>query len=97
MELQEIKEYLRVDGDEDDNLISSILLAAQFYLKNAGVPEDVSSQQKLYDIAIKMLVSHWYENREPIGKADEIAFGLTNIITQLKYCLPIPTEGGTTN
>jgi len=39
-------------------------------------------------LAIKILVSHWFENRsvETIGKnTSKIAFGLDTIITQLKY------------
>lgn len=92
MELQEIKEYLRIDGSEEDTSLSSFLKGAQFFLKNAGVPNDVSSQQELYDISVKMLVSHWYENREPLGKADQLAFSLGSIITQLKYCIPVIEE-----
>lgn len=84
MELQEMKHYLRIDGEEDDSLISSLIIGAEQFLEGAGVPE-TSSTLSLYGIATKMLVTHWYENREPIGKAEELAFSLSHIITQLKY------------
>jgi uncharacterized phage protein (predicted DNA packaging) len=85
MELQEMKEYLRIDGGEDDFLISSLILGAEQFLMGTGVP-GTSKTLELYAVALKMLVTHWYENREPFGKAEELAFTLSNIITQLKYC-----------
>ena len=44
--------------------------------------------KELYKLAIKILISHWYENRavETAGKnVSKIAFGLDTIIVQLKY------------
>jgi hypothetical protein len=35
-------------------------------------------------LAQLMLISHWYENREPEGKADKLAYGLSGIILQLQ-------------
>lgn len=37
MELKEIKEYLRVDFDEDDILLQTLIYAAEEYLLNAGI------------------------------------------------------------
>ncbi|MEI4618268.1 MULTISPECIES: head-tail connector protein, partial [Bacillus cereus group] len=33
--LEEAKKYLRVDGDEEDDLITSFVIAAEIYIKNA--------------------------------------------------------------
>ncbi|MEI4618267.1 head-tail connector protein, partial [Bacillus cereus] len=33
--VEEAKKYLRVDGDEEDNLITSFVIAAEIYIKNA--------------------------------------------------------------
>lgn len=82
--LEEIKEYLRVDGEYQDTEIQDLINAAEAYLTNAGIAVD--EMNELYKLAVKMLVSHWYENRQPIGKADKLAFGLESIISQLKYC-----------
>jgi len=84
MNLEELKVWLRVDGDEDDNLIASLQFAAEQYLNNAGVVKDYSKD--LYKLAISLLVTHWFENREPTGKADKLEFSLSSIITQLRYC-----------
>ena len=53
---------------------------------NAGVK---NFENDLYKLAIKMLVLHWYENREVIGNANKLSFSLDNIITQLKYCYEV--------
>ena len=84
--LEEIKNYMRIDEDYDDNLISSLIEAANLYMVNAGVK---NFKKDLYKLAIKMLVLHWYENREVIGEAKKLAFSLDNIITQLQYCYEV--------
>ena len=85
--LEEIKEYMRIDEDYDDFLIQMLIISAEKYLYNAGVKETYSNE--LYCLAIKMLVLHWYDNREIIGEAKKLAFSLDNIITQLTYCYEV--------
>ena len=85
--LQEIKEYMKIDEDYDDLLIHSLILSAETYLYNSGVRQKYGND--LYGLAIKMLVLHWYENREVIGDAKKLAFSLDNIITQLTYCYEV--------
>lgn len=86
MNIEELKLFLRVDGEEEDTLIQGLQIGAEEYLSNAGIVKDYSKE--LYKLAIKILVSHWYENRsvETIGKnVSKIAFGLDTILIQLKY------------
>lgn len=86
MNLEELKLFLRVDGEEEDFLIEGLKIGAEEYLTNAGIHKDYTKE--LYKLAIKILVTHWYENRavETIGKnVSKIAFGLDTIILQLKY------------
>ena len=84
--LEEIKNYMRIGEDYDDNLINSLIESANIYMVNAGVK---NLENDLYKLAIKMLVLHWYENREVIGEAKKLAFSLDNIITQLQYCYEV--------
>lgn len=84
MNLEEIKLWLRVDSDEENNLIIGLQFAAEQYLNNAGIKKDYNNE--LYKLAIHLLVTHWYENREPTGKADRLAFSLDSMMAQLKYC-----------
>ena len=85
--IQEIKSYMRVDEAHDDVLINSLIKSAEIYLENAGV--EVKYEVELYKVAIQMLVLHWYENREIVGKADRLTFALDNILTQLIYCYEV--------
>lgn len=69
--LEETKGYLRVDGNEDDVLITSLIEAAEIYLSNAtgNTFDDTNSLAKLF---CWVLVTDWYENRElTIGKVGE--------------------------
>ncbi len=82
--LEELKVFLRIDGNEEDNILSSFLTSAKQYLLNAGVKED--EENSLYRLAINMLVCGWYENRNPTdpGANNTQAFSLKSIVTQLK-------------
>lgn len=88
--LDEVKNYLRVDGDDDDALIESLITSSAAYLTNAGAQDDGN----LYKLAQLMLISHWHENREPTGKADKLAYGLAGIILQLQCCGGDADESG---
>lgn len=79
----EIKEFLRVGFDEDDDSIFSLIIAAESYLENAGCL--INYENFLFILAIKILVAHWYENREAVGNSNKLSYSLDNIITQLKY------------
>ncbi|HBF0961167.1 TPA: phage gp6-like head-tail connector protein [Clostridioides difficile] len=81
--LDEVKLYLKIDNDEDDNLLKSLIESAKVYLINAGCK--IYEENDLLKLAINLLVGHWYENREVMGKADKLAFSLESIIIQLKY------------
>lgn len=87
MSLEELKKYLCIDCDEDDDLLLGLLEAAEEYLTNAGVKKDY--RKKLYSLAVKLLVKNWYDDEESISignKNDKAQFTLNSIITQLKYC-----------
>lgn len=81
--LNKAKEFLKVETIEDDALISSLILASDLYIKNACDPN--YPQNDLTDLAQRLLVCHWYEHREAIGKADQMAFSLDSILRQIKF------------
>ncbi len=87
--LEEIKNYMRIDDNYDDSLINSLIESANIYLLNAGVK---NFENDLYKLAIKMLVLHWYENREIVlvgSISKNLEFTMQNIITQLQYCYEV--------
>ncbi|MED1023360.1 head-tail connector protein [Bacillus mycoides] len=84
--LEEAKRYVRVDGNEEDMLITSFIEAAEIYIKNA-TSKNVDLKSELAKLAARILISHWYENREAVGKAEQLAFSLQSILVQLQYCV----------
>ncbi|PHA00938.1 hypothetical protein COE51_06405 [Bacillus pseudomycoides] len=80
-ELDQVKLYLRIDGDEDDTLLVSFINAAHLYLKNAGV---IGTGNDLYSLAINIYVSLQYDDM-PKAQTDKLWKSLESIIVQLKY------------
>lgn len=83
MDIEEIKKYLRIDYDGEDEELQAFANAAEEYLKNAGIKADYTSE--LYKLAVKLLVSNWYSNRIPIGTVTQaMEYSLRRIIIQLQ-------------
>ncbi|MDD3173586.1 MAG: head-tail connector protein [Herbinix sp.] len=83
VETEELKLFLRIDNTEDDILVADLRTAAEGYLANAGAKIDY--ENGLYKLAIKLLVSNWYENRTTVSEKplSKMPFGLDTIIVQL--------------
>ena len=79
--LTEAKNYLRVDHDEDDELILALLDAGEEYLRNAGVKP---SEDKLYRLAVMLYAATQYEHRDGSQKSDGFSYALQSIILQLR-------------
>jgi len=87
MELEELKDYLRIDHDEDDMTLQTLQTMANEYIKNAG--GGIDEENVLRNLAAAFLVSHWYENRElsRIGNNSyDVPHTFQGIIQQLRYC-----------
>lgn len=82
MDINEMKKYLRIDYNGEDDQIADFISAAEEYLLNAGVKKKEDSS--LYNLAVKLLVSNWYSNRIPIGTITQpMEYSLRRIIVQL--------------
>ncbi|CAI6023410.1 hypothetical protein PAECIP112173_00342 [Paenibacillus sp. JJ-100] len=79
--LETLKKYLRIDGSEDDDILTLLIEASKEFLTGAGVPE---SNTALYRLAVMMHVALNYENRNPAIKIESINFALQSIILQIK-------------
>ena len=71
--LEEMKTYLRVDVDEDDALITEMILAAEDRCRGIARNEDFDSDPTAR-IAIMFTVAYLYENKE---EADNTRLNLT--------------------
>lgn len=94
MTLNDLKLSLKIDHDHEDIYLQSLLEASSEYIKN-GCGPDVDTTSKLYSLAQVMIVTHWYENRELVGKNDTLPFHFQTILTQLQYCKAGDTSGET--
>jgi uncharacterized phage protein (predicted DNA packaging) len=83
--LDEVKNWLRIDFNEDDALLTTLIGAAEEYLQNAtGVGYDETNN--LAKLFCMTLIADWYENRDMIGKAsDQVRPIIQSILTQLTY------------
>ena len=93
--LDEFKEYLRVDGEDENSTLSSFLSAAKVVLENSGVilPRDLLDENgngekkyPLHFLAVITLASHYYENRQVASSQAQniIPFSVQHMILQLK-------------
>ncbi|QLI78200.1 head-tail connector protein [Bacillus pumilus] len=87
MDLKMLKdEYLKIDTDQDDALLKSLITAAKRYIKN-GIGRYVEGNAQ-YALVTGMLVAHWYENRgvyESGVSGSSIPFTIRDQLTQLRY------------
>lgn len=87
--LNEAKEWLRVDHNEDDTLIQSLITASEQYLKNAtGI--DYDDTNELAKVYCMVLITDWYEKRELTEGAyrqisNQTRYVITSILMQLTY------------
>lgn len=82
-DIEMIKQYIRIDTEDDDILLEQLKQSAEEYLKNAGVT--VGYENPLYCTAINMLVANWYDNRDVISGKDTLSVQFKNIVSQLAY------------
>ena len=88
IDIDEVKAFLKVDYDDEDLTIQSLITASEMYLKNASGKE-FTSENKLAVLYCKVLINEWYNNRELMAKqsvSDKIRFTLQSILLQLQYC-----------
>ena len=82
-ELDVLKNYLRIDGSEDDSVLALLVNAAKHDLADAGVSfSDVDDER--YNLAVMLFVSLHYENRDPSLKIEKLNAAYQNLILKLK-------------
>lgn len=88
LELQSVKEFLRVDGDEEDNLISALIVMSKELVEETlrrkldefeDIPETVNQ-------AMMIVVATLYEERQ-ISKSDKQGVGMTDLFELVRKML----------
>lgn len=86
MTLEEIKDYLHIDADfdDDDDLLEMLLEAAKQFIKEA-TGKEFEEENKLYKLLILILISHYYEHREAVsdGTLTEVPYTIKSLLTHL--------------
>ncbi len=90
--LAEVKEYARIDIDEDDALLETMIAASEEYLRNATgkeYPETDENGSKinymLEKVYLQLLIAYWYEKRTPAGGVGEdFSFMTRSLMLQLQ-------------
>ncbi|MCL6443923.1 MAG: head-tail connector protein [Alicyclobacillus sp.] len=86
--LSDAKLYLRVDTSDDDSFIQTLIDLSTAFIANAVDNPDTSSP--VYDMAQRLLIVHWYENRSvdytvPGLTGATRPFGLDALLLQLQH------------
>ena len=87
LKIEDVKNYLRIDYDEDDNLLQSLMVAAENYL-NAAICnlEERLTEEKFKErakILMYVIIQDWYDNREA-GESKDFNYTIRSMMTQLQ-------------
>jgi len=91
LSLDDVKNFIRVDYDDDDNLINLLIDNAEIYLKDAIDDYDSKIKNERFQnkarLAMLVLISNWYDNRDFAEfKVDEkVRYTIHSLIQQMKH------------
>jgi len=91
--LEELKDYARVDGNDDDVLVTTLGLAAQEYVEQATGKTFTDPMPERAKLAIMALTAHWYDH-EPVtaNAVNSVPMHVKSIIAQLRGGVLEPTQ-----
>lgn len=91
-ELEAAKAYMRVDGDEDDLVVTGCLAAARAYMEGAGVslPPAGTPRRDLYDLVCHSIALGLYDHRDAVSESKfAVNPVLQRQLNQLKLTEPV--------
>lgn len=86
--LEEVKNYLHIDFDDDDGILNSLISAADEYLRGAVSPnyDQMSERAKMLSLIV---VSDLYDNR---GISDKASGNIRKLVED--FALQLKLESG---
>lgn len=87
MTLDDVKLYIRVDSNVEDSLIQDLMDAAQNYIQRM-TGKIYAPNDPVWNMAIKYLCSHWYENRDDtvVGRDAKVDHTIDALISHIALC-----------
>ena len=89
--LEQAKMHLRVDGSDEDSYIEGLVAVASEYVQGMVTPAAVEGEVPVVPAvnetqrhAARLLVGHWYENREAVAQGTtvpEVPFAVEMLLT----------------
>lgn len=84
--LDEVKKYLRVDGDDEDVTIEFLIEYSKEEIENStGVTFDSGGATKTYKLAQLIIITDRFENRGSQDLEFKVNNFLSTLYTKLKY------------
>jgi len=82
--LKDVKVFCRIDNDDEDSLLESLIKTANEYIESA-CGTDYNKNSEKAKLCQCILVNHWYENRSLIGSKKALPYSIENLLLQLRY------------
>lgn len=77
--LESVKLFLRVDGEDNDDIIQDLINYAIAYVERT-TGHSFLETDNLHRMVVKLLVRHYFDNYD-----SDVPFGIMSILTQIKY------------
>lgn len=86
MDLALLKQFIRIDGTYDDEILEFLKGVAEDVVNGALEEPELVKTERRYYFAVALLVSHYYDNREIVmaGGQVETPYGVLALIQQLR-------------
>lgn len=83
--LERFKLYARIDHEDEDALIESLIRAADTAVRDMTGKAPPSDCDELFDTAVLQLAAHWYENRTPVTDTGvtQVPFTLQTLLNHI--------------
>lgn len=81
-EIDNFKQALYLDGNDEDGLIRDYLTNAKQYVQNAVSADADLTKYHQYDFAVQMLAQFWYQNRG--NDMQQTPYQVVSMIQQLR-------------
>jgi uncharacterized phage protein (predicted DNA packaging) len=88
--LEECKHALRLDGDEEDVFIESLIESSKIVVQQA-TGQEVDENNHFHRLIVRVLVVQFHMNPELLkvgSSVDDLSFSVGHLLQQMKYCPP---------